>query len=171
METAQIFIVALKFIFPAFIIKFPFQAIWANYILDVIDGDILLSLGMSDVLYQTLDKSADYVSYIFMLIVGLRWKIRKIILILFIYRTLGQFLFFLTRNEIMFFYFQNFLEPLLMIYTLLIFKQKSEDKAYATYKKHIFLIWLIVIGYKLWNEWYLHLANIDLSQLFFGFSG
>jgi hypothetical protein len=150
---------------------YPFPAVWGNYFLDVVDGDILLSLGVDDYLYQTIDKFADYWSYIFMLILGLRWKIRRIIIILFAYRTIGQILFFLTRNELVFMLFQNFLEPLVMAYSLIIFKQKSEDKAFRTYKRHFKLIWAVVIGYKLWNEWYLHYANIDLSLIFFGFTG
>lgn len=167
----QIIIIALKFIIPALLLVFPFAAAWLNYLLDVIDGDMLQALGMSDYNYQTVDKFADYVSYIFMLILGLRWRIKKTIIGLFVYRTIGQVLFFITRNELMFFYFQNFLEPLVMIYTLLIFKQKSEEKAYQSYKKQFFLIWAIIIGYKVWNEWYLHFANIDLSTIFFGFNG
>ncbi len=167
----QIIIIALKFIIPALLLVFPFAAAWLNYLLDVIDGDMLQSLGMSDYNYQTIDKFADYVSYIFMLILGFRWRIKKTIIGLFVYRTIGQALFFITRNELMFFYFQNFLEPLVMIYTLLIFKQKSEEKAYLTYKKHFIMIWGIIIAYKVWNEWYLHFANIDLSTIFFGFNG
>ena len=84
---------------------------------------------------------------------------------------MGQVLYFISGNELIFFYFQNFLEPLLLIYTLLIFKNKSEDKAYKTYKKHWKIVWGIVLAYKIWNEWYLHFANIDLSLLFFGFTG
>lgn len=164
-------VVALKFIVPILLLWFPFFAAWGNYVLDVVDGDILQGLGMQEYLYQTVDKVADYWSYIFMLILGLRWKIRKTIVVLFIYRTIGQLLFFITRDEMMFFYFQNLLEPLVMIYTLILFKQKSEAKAYKTYKKHIILIWVIILGYKIWNEWYLHLANIDLSTFFFGFNG
>lgn len=167
----QIFIIALKFLVPAGLLWHPFPAAWGNYFLDVVDGDILLSLGMSEDTYQTIDKVADYVSYIFMLIVGLRWRIKKTIIVLFIYRTIGQALFFITRNELSFFYFQNFLEPLVMAYTLILFRQGSEGKAYQTYKRHFKLVWALVIGYKLWNEWYLHFANIDLSLLFFGFTG
>ena len=166
-----ILVIALKFIVPAFMLRFPFQALWANYFLDVVDGDILLSLGMTDDTYQTIDKFADYISYIFMLILGRRWHIRNTVTALFAYRTIGQILFFATRNEMVFFYFQNFLEPLMMAYALILFKQKSEEKAYQTYKKHFFLVWGIVVAYKIWNEWYLHLANIDLSLLFFGFTG
>lgn len=167
----QLLVISLKFLVPLLMLKFPFQAAWANYILDVLDGDILLALGMSDDVYQTFDKIADYFSYIIMLIVGLRWRIKKLIIIFFIYRTVGQALFFITRNELVFFYFQNFLEPLFMTYSLLIFKRGSDGLAFETYKKHLKLIWAIIIIYKIWNEWYLHFANIDLSLLFFGITG
>ena len=164
-------IILLKILIPALMLKFPFLGLWGNYFLDVVDGDILLSLGMSDSTYQIIDKSMDLISYIFMLILGLRWSIRKTVIILFTYRIIGQILYFITGNELIFFYFQNFLEPLMMIYALILFKQKDEKKAYLTYKKHVILVWAIVLIYKIWNEWYLHFANIDLSLLFFGFSG
>ncbi|MAG60076.1 hypothetical protein CMO96_04785 [Candidatus Woesebacteria bacterium] len=167
----QGFIVLLKIIVPSLMLWFPFPAVWANYVLDVLDGDILLELGMEESLYQTIDKVADYFSYIIMLIVGLRWRIKLIVVVLFIYRTIGQALYFLTNNELMFFYFQNFLEPLMMIYALLVFKRGSDLEAFKTYKKHIILIWIIILAYKIWNEWYLHFANIDLSTFFFGVTG
>lgn len=168
---AQVVIVGFKFVVPPFMLLFPFPAVWINYVLDVVDGDILMGLGMNEFTYQTIDKAADYFSYIFMLFLGLRWQIKRTIVILFLYRTIGQVLFFATRNELMLFYFQNFLEPLVMVYTLLLFKQGSEEKAFQSYKRHFRLIWVIVLAYKVWNEWYLHFANIDLSTLLFGFSG
>jgi len=164
-------VIVFKFLVPSLMLLFPFVSLWANYVLDVVDGDILQYLGMSDIQYQTIDKTADYVSYIFMLILGLRWRIKNTVIALFIYRTIGQVLFFMTRNELFFFYFQNFLEPLMMIYALILFVQKDETKAYKVYKKYFFLIWGIIIVYKVWNEWYLHFANIDLSTIFFGIDG
>jgi hypothetical protein len=166
-----VLIVSLKFIVPAFMLWFPFYGVWANYFLDIVDGDVLLQLGMADSLYQTIDKSADLISYVFMLLLGWRWRIRKTVAVLFAYRFIGQMLFFITRDERVFLYFQNFLEPLILIYVFIIFKQKSEEKAYAVYRKHIVLIWGGVLAYKLWNEWYLHVANIDLSLLLFGVTG
>lgn len=56
----------------------------------------------------------------------------------------------------------------MLIYVLLIFKQKSEEKAYITYKKYFIHIWGAILAYKLWNEWYLHYENLDLSLLLFG---
>lgn len=164
-------VIAAKIIIPSLMLLSPLLGIWGNYFFDIIDGDILLSLGLSDATYQTLDKSIDLFTYVLMLIVGLRWHIRKTVIILFCYRLVGQILYFISGNELIFFYFQNFLEPLLLIYTLLIFKNKSEDKAYEVYKKHWKIVWGIVFVYKIWNEWYLHFANIDLSLLIFGFTG
>lgn len=170
-EILQFLIILLKVLIPAAMLKFPLFGLWGNYFLDVIDGDILLSLGMTDQTYQLIDKSTDLISYFFMLVLGLRWSIKKIVIALFAYRIIGQVLYFVTGNELIFFYFQNFLEPLMMIYALILFKQKSEEKAYLTYKKHFILIWAIILIYKVWNEWYLHFANIDLSLIFFGFTG
>ena len=93
----QIFIVFLKLAIPASMLIFPLFGLWGNYLLDIVDGDILQSLGLSDYLYQTIDKSADLISYIFMLILAWRWRIKKTILILFVYRLIGQLLFFITN--------------------------------------------------------------------------
>lgn len=165
-------IVALKFFVPALMLRWPFFGAWGNYVLDVIDGDILLELGLSEAAYQAIDKGADLFSYVIMLVLGLRWRIRKVIIVLFVYRLIGQVLFFATGDEIVFMFFQNFLEPLVMAYALLLLLNKgNEERAYQAYRKYFFLVWGIVIAYKLWNEWYLHYANIDLSTFFFGITG
>jgi len=171
MQLLQFFVIGLKFVIPSLMLWNPFLGLWGNYFLDVIDGDILLSLGMKDFAYQTIDKFADLASYVIMFILGSRWKIKRTVAILFFYRMIGQILFFLTRKEEIFFLFQNFLEPLMMIYALLVLVKRSEAKAYRTYRRHIVLIWTIILAYKIWNEWYLHVANVDLSLLFFGFTG
>lgn len=164
-------VISLKFIIPILFLFFPFPALWANYFLDIVDGDILQHLGLTDYTYQTVDKSADLFSYFFMLFLGMRWKINKTVINLFSYRLIGQLLFFITRNELMFFYFQNFLEPLMLVYGTALFYFKSETKTYAWYKKHLLIIWIGILAYKIWNEWYLHFANIDLSLMFLGFNG
>ncbi len=165
-------VIALKFVVPSLMPRFPLFGAWGNYVLDVVDGDVLLELGLTDETYQTIDKAADYYSYVIMLVVGLRWRIRRLVALLFIYRTVGQALFFLTRKEIVFLYFPNFLEPLVLIYTVLLSRHNGrESQAYASYQRHRGPIWIILVGYKLWNEWYLHLANIDLSERIFGRTG
>jgi len=159
----MVFIIALKFLLPVLLIWFPFLAGWGNFLLDTIDGDILIPLGLEDYNYQTIDKLADYVTYIFMLIVGWKWEIHREIKITFALRSVGQLLFFLTRDELMFFFFPNFLEPLFLIYaTLLIFKKK---RAYAIYKKHFKLIWGFILLYKFQDEYITHVGNVDRSTL------
>jgi hypothetical protein len=153
-------------------LRFPFAGAWGTYVLDSVDGDVLLELGVTEEVYQTIDKTADSFSYVIMLIVGRRWRIGRLIGLLFVYRSVGQALFFVTRKEIVLFCFPNFLEPLVLAYTLLLVRhQGREPQAYAAYRRHRGPIWIAIIGYKLWNEWSLHVANIDLSQRFFGFTG
>lgn len=165
-------IVALKFLLPSLMLRHPFAGAWSTYVLDNVDGDVLLELGMPEETYQSFDKAADYVSYVIMLIIGLRWRIKRLIVLLFVYRTIGQALFFITRNERAFFAFPNFLEPLVLVYTFLLFRhQGREPQAYAAYRRHFVPIWIAIIAYKLWNEWSLHVANIDLSERIFGFTG
>lgn len=158
-----IVIIGLKFFLPVLLMWFPFLAGWANFVLDTVDGDILIPLGLEDYNYQTIDKLADYVTYIFMLFAGWKWQIHKEIKITFALRSIGQVLFFLTRDEMMFFYFPNLLEPLFLIYaTLLLIKKK---KAYEIYRKFILPIWLFIILYKFQDEWITHVGNVDRSTL------
>ena len=59
-----------------------------------------------------------------------------------------------------------------MVYTALLVRHHgSEDGAYATYRRHFGFIWALIVAYKVWNEWYLHYANIDLSERLLGFTG
>jgi hypothetical protein len=68
-------VIALKFVVPSLMPRLPFFSAWGNYVLDSVDGDVLLELGLSDETYQTIDKAADYYTYIVMVIVGRRWRI------------------------------------------------------------------------------------------------
>jgi hypothetical protein len=88
---------------------------------------------------------------------------------LFAWRSLGQLLFFLTGRDQLFIVFPNFLEPLFMVYSLLLFR--NPGSAHARYLRHRVPIWLLVVAYKMWNEWNIHIARIDLSEALFGIAG
>ncbi|MBN2454079.1 hypothetical protein JXB11_00885 [Candidatus Woesearchaeota archaeon] len=160
-------VIAAKFLLPFLMLRFPFWASASNFILDTIDGDILMPLGLEFGTYQLIDKIADYVTYILMVVAARKWEIRKLIIGLFAFRTIGQLLYFATGNEVIFFFFPNFLEPLFIVYSFLLMRYKKN--AHAKYRKHIIPIWACIILYKMWNEWNTHIANIELSQVFFGF--
>ena len=165
-ELAIAFVLLLKCTFPLLILRHPFQASWANYALDTLDGDVLMPLGLSPETYQTWDKAADWVTYVAMFLAGRRWEIRRTITLLFALRSVGQLIYFATGDDRVFFFLPNFLEPLFMIYAFLRFR--DERRAHERYRRHWLTVWSIVVGYKMWNEWNIHIARIDLSELFFG---
>jgi hypothetical protein len=163
-----IIVIAAKYILPLVILKYPFAASLTNFILDSIDGDVLMHFGMPFATYAIVDKAADWVTYLAMFWVGRKWEIGRTITFLFIYRTIGQFAYFATGNDLLLFIFPNFLEPLFIIYSFLLFKDKK--KAYARYKKYILPIWVGIIIFKMWNEYNVHLGHRDLSSIYFGVS-
>jgi hypothetical protein len=159
-------IIALKYLLPILLIPFPFAAGWANFVLDSVDGDILIPAGVQDRTYQLIDKSADWVTYVFMVIAGRRWPIRRWLAGLFVLRSIGQALFFVTADERVFFLFPNFLEPLFLAYaTVRAFKRGDAPDFYW---RHRLAIWVVVVLYKLQDEWITHIANVDRSELLRG---
>jgi hypothetical protein len=165
------FILFLKFAIPIAIAFFPFVAGWANFILDTIDGDILIPLGLENSVYQPIDKIAEWATYIGMVFAAWRfkWGIKKWIYGLFIFRSFGQITFLFSGNEEILFYFANFLEPLFLVYAAIIFFQKSNEKlAYNFYLRHKWSIWIFVVLYKLQDEYLTHIANIDRSDFIKG---
>ena len=162
------FVLILKFAMPVGIVFFPFLAGWANFVLDTIDGDILIPLGLSDAAYQPIDKIADWATYVGMALAAwkFRWGIRRWIYGLFIFRSIGQLIFLVTGNEQIFIYFPNFLEPLFLIYATIFFLKKAvEPNAYNFYLKHKWAIWIFVLVYKMQDEYLTHIANVDRSDL------
>ena len=153
----------LKYLLPLLLIPFPFLAGWGNFVLDSVDGDLLIPLGLADPTYQLIDKSADYVTYACMVAAAWRWPLRRAVIGLFALRTVGQLLFFITGNEFVFFLFPNFLEPLFLVYATILFFKRSEAPAF--FSRHAVLIWVLVIAYKLQDEFLTHVANVDRSEL------
>ena len=162
-----VLIILLKFAFPILILWFPFLAGWSNFVLDSIDGDILIPLGLEDKNYQLIDKIADYTTYIFIVIWSWKKTIRREIIAAFLIRTIGQFSFFMTRDEMMLFYFPNLVEPLFLIFASVEFF-KGKDFAAKWYKKNIIWIWIFILAYKFQDEWFTHVSNLDRTEFFKG---
>jgi len=163
-ELIIVVVVGLKFLLPVLYLRRPFEAGWGNLLLDSIDGDILVPAGLPDERYQLIDKAADYWAYVFMLIWGWRTPIRREVAATFALRTIGQALFFITRDEIYFFYFPNLLEPLFLVYAT-IGRFRGWDKAYEIYRRHAVAIWIGILLYKFQDEYITHVANVDRTTL------
>lgn len=154
---------------PLLLIPFPFFAGWGNFVLDSVDGDILIPLGLADSAYQYVDKSADYVTYVCMVIAAWRWPLRRALIGLLALRTIGQAFFFITNAEIVFFLFPNFLEPLFLIYATIVVFKRSEAPAF--FARHAIVFWVLVIAYKMQDEYVTHVGNIDRTDLVGGLVG
>jgi hypothetical protein len=176
LETAAIvLIVALKFALPVLIIRFPFAAGWANFALDGIDGDLLIPLGLPNDIYQPVDKISDWVTYVAIVIVGYRshWPIRRLMLGLFLFRTVGQVAFLLTGEELFLALFPNFLEPLFLVTASILAWQRVvrhnpdwRETSFAFLRRHRWPIGILIVVYKLQDEYFTHVANVDRSDFF-----
>lgn len=162
-------VVLAKFLLPLALVWFPFAAGWANFVLDTIDGDLLIPAGLGrsadpneNHLYQNLDKVADYTTYVFMVVAAWRWPVRTWIVGLFVLRTVGQTAFFITQDELMLLFFPNFLEPLFLVCaTLLAFKRAA---AWEHLTRHRYVYGTAVFVYKMQDEVLTHLVDFDRSD-------
>jgi hypothetical protein len=167
-------IVAAKFVLPLLIIRYPFAAGWANFVLDGIDGDLLVPLGLLDPAYQPIDKITDWVTYVAIVIVAFRndWPTRRLMLGLFLFRSIGQAGFLLTGNELLLALFPNFLEPLFLVTATILAWERGvrhapdwQARGFALLYRWRWPIGIVIVIYKLQDEWFTHVANIDRSDL------
>ncbi len=171
--SALVAIVAAKFLIPIGIPFFPFAFGWANFVLDTVDGDLLVPLGLADSTYQPIDKVADWATYVAMAVAAwrLRWSIRRWIYALFAFRSIGQLLFLVTGAEWWLFVFANFLEPLFLVYATASWFHKDESRTAGWFMRHRTLIVVLVVVYKLQDEYVTHIGNIDRTDLITGLFG
>lgn len=174
-------IVAAKFGLPLLIIRFPFVAGWANFFLDSFDGDLLIPLGLTDAVYQPVDKITDWVTYVAIVVVVFRhdWPTKRLMLGLFVYRSIGQIAFLLTGNELILAFFPNFLEPLFLVTVSILAYERAirhvpdwQERGFAVLFRYRWPIGIVIVVYKLIDEYITHVGNIDrsdfLRQLFGG---
>ena len=159
-------ILVLKFAVPAGIPFRPFVFGWMNFVLDTVDGDLLVPLGLDDGTYQPIDKIADWATYVGMVVAARRggWSIRRWIVGLFVFRSLGQTLFLVTGAEWWLFVFGNYLEPLFLVYATAGFVLKQEDRTAVWFTRHRMAIVAFVVLYKLQDEYVTHVGNIDRTE-------
>ena len=174
LETLAIaLIIAAKFGLPILIVRFPFAAGWANFVLDAIDGDLLIPLGLLDAAYQPIDKLADWATYVAIVVVAYRddWPIRRLLLGLFLFRSIGQVSFLITGNELFLAAFPNFLEPVFLVTATILAYQRSvrhlpdwKAQGFATLHRYRWPIGVVIVIYKVQDEYVTHIGNIDRSE-------
>jgi hypothetical protein len=160
-------IIAAKFALPLLIIRFPFAAGWANFFLDGVDGDLLIPLGLPNDTYQPVDKITDWVTYMAIVVVAYRneWPTKRLMLWLFLFRSIGQVGFLLTGNELLLAIFPNFLEPLFLVTATIQAYERAvrhlpdwQERGFAILRRHRWLIGTLIVVYKLQDEFFTHVA-------------
>ncbi|MFM2105957.1 MAG: hypothetical protein RL338_989 [Chloroflexota bacterium] len=167
-------VVAAKFGLPLLFLRAPFAAGWANFVLDSVDGDLLVPLGLPDPLYQTIDKSSDWVTYAMIVAAAYRggWPIRRLCLALFLFRSIGQIGFLVTKEELFLAAFPNFLEPVFLVAVSIHAFQRTvrrradwREHGFELLARHRLPIGAAIVVYKLQDEYFTHVANVDRSEL------
>jgi hypothetical protein len=101
---------------------------------------------------------------------------------LFLFRTVGQVAFLLTEEELFLALFPNFLEPLFLVTASILAWERVvrrlpdwRERGFAVLFQHRWLIGTLIVIYKLQDEYFTHVANVDrsewLQQLFEGIFG
>lgn len=109
----KIFLVIIEIlrVFDPLLIFFnPLLASIGSLILDGVDGILFFRAGYKWQTYNLVDKIMDYWWYIFILIYSINLPIFTIILVLFVYRTIGQAIGLVTMKEKYYIFFPNILE-------------------------------------------------------------
>lgn len=139
-----------------------------SFFSDWADSEIYKASGFSYPFYSSWDKFLDYYWYTFILIYILKKNLpaKNFFLFLFLIRSFGQILYFLTQNQAFFFFFPNIFEVLFYFYLLSICLPKL--RPLLKYPKILLTAGVITLLLVLPREYLVHIKKINLSGFFTG---
>lgn len=101
-----------------------------------------------------------------------QWPIRRLVLALFAFRSIGQAGFLVSGNELIPPPSPNFLEPLFLVAASLLAWQRTvrhrsdwQHRAFAVLDRYRWPIGAAIVVYKLVDEYITHVGKIDRSDL------
>ena len=154
-EIARFFIVFLIFVNPVL-------AVLLSFLFDYLDAPLAyLSQVMSRRTFYILDKIMDYWFYVFILISSFTLPIFPIVLVLFLYRTIGQLLTIFTYNEIYLVIFFNLLDIFFLAYfltgrsdisLLILLLPVALAREYEIHFRPVTLKYRVLSQYQKWKE-------------------
>lgn len=161
------FIIFLRIISAPLIFIWPLISIILSFFLDIIDIEFASRGVLTLSEYERSDKALDLWWYSNAMLFS--WfslpYYRLFLLTLFIFRIVGDAIFFLKNDRRILFLFPNFFENIfLLIFFSLYFKQLN----FLLDKKYFFISLSIVVLLKILQEWWVHIAQISISEDFFG---
>ncbi len=161
------FIVILRILFAPLIFIWPLISIILSFFLDIIDVEFASKGVLTLEKYERYDKALDLWWYI--TIMAFSWfylsDYKIILLILFALRIIGSIIFFIKNNRRIFFIFPNFFEN---VFFLIFFSTYFKQLNILLGEKFFYFSIITVITLKIFQEWWIHIAQISIPEHFFG---
>jgi hypothetical protein len=137
----------------------PIVGILVSFFFDIIDSWILYMFGVPyKGYYHSIDKRLDYLQYIIMIPLVVRYPIFPYFIAVLIYRTIGDLLVYITGKRYYFLFFPNFVEYIVLIFLVI-------DRYSLPVKWDNPYIITALIAIKLVQEGVLHIFGKDKSYL------
>lgn len=138
-----------------------------NFIVDLSDGELFKHAGIKHSVYSSIDKALDLYWYVFILLYFVKEAIPTldVFVFLFVFRFLGQTLYFITRRHIFFFLFPNIFEFVFFGYVLSLWVPALQVffEPKTIWFTAFFFTPLILV-----REWVLHIQKANFSWLLTG---
>jgi len=153
----------LRILVAPLIFVWPLLSIILSVFLDLIDADFAYKL-ISKKLYEIVDKNLDLWWFANIMIYAyINYPDYRIyLLILFIYRFIGQLIYYVSKNRKILIFFPNFFE---WIFFLIFFGKNFDPSILNGQKYYLFLITIFIT--KIFHEWFLHVADLSIREDFF----
>jgi hypothetical protein len=161
------FVILLRILSAPLIFIWPLPAIILSFFLDVIDIEFASRKVLTLNEYERYDKALDTWWYLNAMIFSWFYlpNFRFLLLTLFIFRAIGEIIFFIKNDRRIFFLFPNFFEN---IFLLVFFSTYYKNLNFLINEKNIYLSFLILLLIKIFQEWWVHIAQISIPEHFFG---
>lgn len=178
MNSIPWYLTLVRLIVPISILRFPLFGILASIYVDSADWKVIgVTSDNLDYIYQNWDKAMDLYSFLFILWIVYKWKdtwARNTAFGFFIYRMLGDVLFWITSWKPIFFFFPNVFENFVILCLVTFWLTKKKKLNFSLVQKTIMLGVLIIP--KLINEYFQHLLDQQPWETYsfgslFGFTG
>jgi hypothetical protein len=158
-------VVGARFVVPLFIPKFPLPAILAALVLDAVDQTVFQAFGLNPPGYQGYDKAMDVyylaIAYLSTLRNWTSRPARRVASFLYFYRLLGVAAFELTAWRPLLLIFPNTFEYFFIAYEVLRLRRDPQRFGARFWIGVAAGIWVLV---KLPQEWWIHIAQLDLTD-------
>ena len=172
------YVTLMRLLVPISMLRFPLGGMLASMYADIIDWNIIgVNSIQKNAIYQNWDKALDAYSFLFVVLIVRKWEdvwARKIALGFFVYRMVGDAIFWITGWRPILFYFPNVFENFVILCLIIFLITKKQRLDLDFIQKTVMLAILIVP--KMIQEYFQHYLGRQPWELYsigskFGFHG